>query len=127
MPFKTYKKPEGKFEFRLKAGQHVQADPDWEPTKDEVEAAKAANELLRAPSRTYRVEDKEVIVSDVDLVEKFGPEKFEYLSGAPSQHQSARAEKAGKSSLGQLPSSHPSRQGARAGHHPIKGKGEDRD
>lgn len=120
MPFKSYKKPEGKFEFRLKAGQHIQADPDWEPTKDEVEAAKATNELLRAPSRTYRVEDKEVIVSDVDLVEKFGHEKFEYLSGAPDRKRAAKAEVKPSAPA-------PARQAAKPGHASAGRKGEDRD
>lgn len=59
------------------------------------------------------------VPSDTDLVEKCGPEKFEYVSGGPDRKRQARAEREGKSSLGQLPASHPARNPQSKGSNPA--------
>lgn len=56
--------------FKLLAGLHEQADPDWQRPDDAPPEA-------RAPSRTYRT--GEIVESDSDLVDKFGPQKFMYV------------------------------------------------
>lgn len=79
-----------KFQFALRrhAGQHIQADHEWEPTEQEVALAKESGRVLRAPSRVFVEGD--VIPSDTDLVKRFGHEKFEYVSGAPSMRRTTR-------------------------------------
>jgi hypothetical protein len=64
-------------QFKLLVGQHIQADPDWEPSEEERELAKNAGRALRPPSRVYRA--GETVESDTDLVERFGPEKFQMV------------------------------------------------
>jgi hypothetical protein len=58
--------------FRLKAGGHIQADPNWERKPSDPPDA-------RAPSVSYKAGD--VVESETDLVEKFGATKFERLPG----------------------------------------------
>jgi hypothetical protein len=65
--------------YRLVAGQHIQADPDWEPDEYAVKQAEATGIAPRAPSRTYNAGD--VVESESDLVAKFGANKFQYLGG----------------------------------------------
>lgn len=67
--------------FRLLAGQHQQADPDWEPSPDEVQFARDNGVRLVAPSRTYETND--LVECDQDLVARFGEQKFQLVSGKP--------------------------------------------
>jgi hypothetical protein len=72
--------------FKLLAGQHQQADPDWEPSEEEQEAARTKGIVLKAPTRTYRVGER--VESEVDLVKRHGAEKFERIGerrGVPRQ------------------------------------------
>lgn len=79
-----------KFRFKLLAGKHVAADPDWErpnkPGTDEPDMA------VRPPSVTYSA--GEVVETDTDLVQKFGADKFQLLAGGPT-----RTVKAGMAAL----------------------------
>lgn len=59
--------------FRLNAGIHTCADPDWKPSKAD-EATIALGRSVRPPTRTYEVGD--VIETDKDLIKLFGNEKF---------------------------------------------------
>lgn len=61
--------------FRLKASKHIQADPDWKPSEEERRMADLRALPLKAPSRIYSRGD--LVESDIDLVERFGSEKFE--------------------------------------------------
>lgn len=64
--------------FKLLAGQHIATDPDAKPlTPEQIKAG------ARLPSRTYAV--GETIVSDDDLVARFGPDKFERIGGGEVQ------------------------------------------
>lgn len=73
--------------FKLLAGIHVQADPKWQPTKAEIEEARANGVKLKAPSVTFKQGD--TVESDDDLVAKFGSTKFTLLSGKPKVTQPA--------------------------------------
>jgi hypothetical protein len=65
--------------FKLLAGQHIQADPDWEPSRQDRLTAETTGRAPRAPSRTYNQGD--TVESDTDLVSKFGATKFQLLEG----------------------------------------------
>lgn len=62
-------------EYDLIAGGHVQADPEWEATEEEVENARARATSPRAPLQHFRA--PAVVKSDKNLAELF-PEKFRY-------------------------------------------------
>lgn len=68
--------------FRLIAGGHEQADPNWEPTDEQVEDAKVRGTVPRAP--TQRFVAPAVVHSDKDLVQLCGANKFQYV-GHPMQ------------------------------------------
>lgn len=79
--------------FKLLAGQHQQADPDWEPSEQDVEIAKTRGVPLKPPTRTYKVGER--VESEVDLVKKHGAEKFERIGerrGIPRQQARRPAE-----------------------------------
>lgn len=80
--------------YRLLAGQHIGADPDWEPSEEEKEIAKTSGRRLRAPSRTYK--PGEVVESETNLAEKFGGEKFAEVTGGKGR----RGGKEGKGDSG---------------------------
>ncbi len=63
--------------FRLLAGLHVMADPNWEPTEQEQQLAKSQGRILKAPSVTIKA--GQVIESATDLVAKCGANHFERL------------------------------------------------
>jgi hypothetical protein len=67
--------------FKLLLGSHIQAEPGWEPSDEEKEDAKMRGTKPRAPSRFYR--PGEIVETDLDLVARFGPEKFQLISGTP--------------------------------------------
>jgi hypothetical protein len=62
--------------FRVKAGQHIAADPDWQPSEAEIKAQEATGNPPKAPSKVYSQGD--IVESDTDLVARFG-EKFEMV------------------------------------------------
>lgn len=79
--------------FKLLVGQHEQADPDWTPPhgvtlklgryvdkNGETAVDPDTGKMYRAPTKKYKAGD--VVVSDQDLVKKFGDQKFQYLSGS---------------------------------------------
>jgi hypothetical protein len=74
--------------YKLLAGQHQQADPDWEPSERELKIAERTGIPPRAPTRTYSAGD--VIESDNDLVEKLGNGKFAYVGPPPNKTTSVR-------------------------------------
>lgn len=63
--------------FKLLAGLHIQADPDWEPSDEDKRLARETGRPPKPPSRTYKM--GEVVESDDDLDLKFGTEKFQRL------------------------------------------------
>jgi hypothetical protein len=75
--------------YRLLAGAHEGSDPDWEPTEDDVEEAKARGTVPRAPVKRYKVGD--TVLSDKDLVHMFGANKFQ-LVGGPAMDRGNLAE-----------------------------------
>jgi hypothetical protein len=83
--------------YRLLAGQHIQADNDWEPPEGAVRRTRSGYFLdeegtiikdpetdrpLRCPSKTYNA--GEVVLSEIDLVDRFGHQKFEALDESKS-------------------------------------------
>jgi hypothetical protein len=69
--------------YRLLVGQHLQADPDWEPSKMELKAAEASGIDPKPPTRTYSA--GQLVESETDLVAKCGSEKFQLVSGKPTR------------------------------------------
>jgi hypothetical protein len=84
--------------YRLLAGQHIQADHEWEPPEDAVRQSRSGYFLdsegevitdpetekpVSPPSRTYSA--GEVVLSPIDLVDRFGHQKFEALSETASE------------------------------------------
>lgn len=63
--------------YRLLAGAHEQADPEWQPTEQEFEEAKARGTVPRAPVKRYSV--GQTVYSDKDLVHLFGHNKFQLI------------------------------------------------
>lgn len=66
-------------QYRVLAGQHVQDDPDWEPSEQAREDAERAGHRLRNPGKTYKTGD--IVESDTDLVQRHGSNKFEAVGG----------------------------------------------
>lgn len=73
--------------YRLMASQHEQADRDWEPSYQEVQHSRQTGVPLRPPVRKYRA--GEIIETDIDLIERFGSEKFQ-LVDEPSTKKARR-------------------------------------
>lgn len=73
--------------YKLLAGQHVQADPDWQPTDGQRDESRRTGVRPRPPSRVYNA--GQVVVSDSDLVAKFGAEKFQLLGPSRGQRTTA--------------------------------------
>lgn len=71
--------PEGGGRFKLLAGQHQQADPDWEPTPAQEKVAERTGVPPRPPTKTFTA--GQVVESDKDLVALFGHQKFMRLGG----------------------------------------------
>lgn len=71
--------------FRLLASLHEQADREWEPTEEEKEQAKILGRIIRPPRVCYKAGD--IVESEIDLVQKFGGEKFAYLGQPPVEGQ----------------------------------------
>lgn len=71
--------------FRLLASLHEQADREWEPTEEEKEQAKTLGRIIRPPRVCYKAGD--IVESEIDLVQKFGGEKFAYLGQPPVEGQ----------------------------------------
>jgi hypothetical protein len=69
--------------FRLLEGQHIQYDPDWEPSEEDKEMAKSAGTPLKPPSRLYV--KGQMVENDSDLVARFGAQKFALVSGQPNR------------------------------------------
>ena len=82
------------YRFKLLAGIHVMADPDWTRPRDEDGKLITA---ARAPNLVFKAGDGRVIETDTDLVAKFGPDKFQLLSG-PSKTKTVKVP-AGMASL----------------------------
>lgn len=76
--------------FKLLAGQHIQADQDYKFTEEEVQLAKETGVKLKLPAKKYSQGD--VVPSEIDLVERFGADKFSYM-GEKSRERSASDEK----------------------------------
>jgi hypothetical protein len=77
--------------YKLLAGQHITADPDWQPSQEDRENAKTLGRLLRAPSRVYRAGD--IVESEDDLVDRHGAQKFQLLEGTPTRGAKGRGPK----------------------------------
>jgi hypothetical protein len=71
----TEQKPEL---YRLKVGQHEQREPDWEPSREDLAIAERTLVAPRAPTAKYKAGD--LVPSPIDLVARFGANKFEYVN-----------------------------------------------
>jgi hypothetical protein len=49
--------------FRVKAGQHIAADPDWQPSEAEIKAQEATGNPPKAPSKAT-AEQEDAIIDD---------------------------------------------------------------
>lgn len=77
--------------YRVKAGQHIQADPDWEPSEAESIREKETGVPTKPRSKVFK--KGQVVESDSDLVARFGVEKFEYLGEEKAAKGAKRAKK----------------------------------
>lgn len=64
-------------EYRLLAGGHIQADPMWKPSAEEIKDAQDRGTSPRAPIQSFTA--PAIVKSDKDLVALF-PEKFQYVT-----------------------------------------------
>lgn len=74
--------------FRLLQGVHVQADHEWEPSEVDIQNAQINRTPLVPPHREFKA--GQVVPSDKDLVDKFGPEKFQYVGEGGPEPKVAR-------------------------------------
>jgi hypothetical protein len=89
--------------FRLLAGQHIQADHEWEPPEEAVKRTRSGYFLddegeiikdpeterpIRCPSRTYSAGD--VVLSTRDLCDTHGHQKFQPLDDDATQRLLSR-------------------------------------
>ena len=83
------------YKFKLKIGQHIARDYSQKPRKYFTPEGKIAidhmtgEELKRYPSHTYRADEpgNDIVLDTVDLVARFGEEKFSYEGERPPVRQ----------------------------------------
>lgn len=83
--------------FKLLAGLHYQKDMDAEPapildtTGKQAVDTRTGKPLVKYPSKKYQPGD--TFESDIDLVERFGNQKFAYVGEPPSKSKAPNGEK----------------------------------